>query len=151
MDKHFIERLEKRLVSHADKFNLSTAVSSDMRKAKELDLPIWNDSNQLQAQIATFNECGTSACILGHAMLEEKNSYFNLFELAKKVLPNYDSGLSKLQFAICGWSNSESFLFYGCRPKNEVTAYQAANVLRHIRLNDELPNNYKDCEEFYYG
>lgn len=100
----------------------------------------------VEETIKTYHECGTSACVVGHAMLLTGKSLTSgdVAELLGIPAEYHLSFKSALNFS----SSARSQAFWNKRLE-QVTSQEAADFIRHINTHKAIPRYFKDIEQHY--
>lgn len=144
MDTLFALRLEHRLAKAFD-FNITSIFSFDSTKITEEQIFTHEGTD-----ISLYHECGTAACILGHARLELNDEsisiedLYNLLDTPIHVWPQY----SWFKQALCFIGEEYTEEYWGMQI-NSISGQQAADLLRHIRLHQVMPESFNQVEKFY--
>jgi len=97
--------------------------------------------------IEAYPSCGTSACILGHAMLTINNNW-RLDNLAGFLGLKDLRDLQNFHVACYFGSSISANKFWDAHPAY-VTAQQAADLVRHIINTGTMPKRFADVEKYY--
>ncbi len=146
MNKKLLALLEMRLITeeHSKHFDIRT---------------YFNVSHTLEPFILTFdtiekvvrenyNHCGTTACIVGHLKLIQPT--MNILESAEELELTKEQDILwqlVIYFHTSWWITEE------VKPEpfwyNDIDSLMAADVIRHMRLRNEVPTSWDVTDKWY--
>ena len=137
--------LEVTLALAFNKFNLAYM----FRAAKDL---IYETNLNNTPLAEKFNECGTSACVLGHAQLLRNDLNYSLSNLCYDLCISDGNILDRLGILLGFFYSDDTRKlfqsFWGTAEVRKVTNLQAADLIRFIRLHKTLPADIT-CAKYY--